>query len=360
MLPYTSKSAERPQKRRRLRSTSGKRENRKRKHRSKERTPRKHHTRRHHSHDRRRLPRRRVRTSSSEFTETPGEFETSDITVSQYDSETCNFTDSSDSDYEQSTPPIIPFGSKAGDSVKKTLVRKIKREKFIELSELLPLTEMVNTPYTPNSYLQVDKNFNNRIRVTQNNRHKGLSFQQWSCAFNNFTVIYMKTHPQRNTTQTVNIVQDLMTYHNNIANLMKMGGDWVGYDRHFRKLRETNSHIIWGTMILDLQIHYSRPSSLPRVTYTKHNSNDKHAGPCLTYNSEHVFCRSWSCKYSHICRICKEGHPAYKCPQKQKPYNRKFTVPPSMHTVVRDSNRPGMRTQPQQRIHQSKPTTNHK
>ena len=100
--------------------------------------------------------------------------------------------------------------------------------------------------------------------------------------------------------------------------------------------------------------------SLPRVTYTKHNSNDKHAGPCLTYNSEHVFCRSWSCKYSHICRICKEGHPAYKCPQKQKPYNRKFTVPPSMHTAIRDSNRPGMRTQPQQRIHQSKPTTNHK
>ena len=119
VLPYTSKSAERPQKRRRLRSTSGKRENRKRKHRSKERTPRKHHTRRHHSHDRRRLPRCRVCTSSSEYTDTPGEFETSDITGSQYDSETCNFTDSSDSDYEQFTPPIIPFGSKAGDSVKK-------------------------------------------------------------------------------------------------------------------------------------------------------------------------------------------------------------------------------------------------
>ena len=83
--------------------------------------PRKHHTRRHHSHDRRRLPRRRVRTSSSEYTDTPGEFETSDITFSQYDSETCNFTDSSDSDNEQFTPPIIPFGSKAGDSVKKNL-----------------------------------------------------------------------------------------------------------------------------------------------------------------------------------------------------------------------------------------------
>ena len=60
MLPSTSGSAERLQKRRRFRSTSGKRDDRKRKHRSPNCTSRKHHTRLHHSQDRRRHARRRI------------------------------------------------------------------------------------------------------------------------------------------------------------------------------------------------------------------------------------------------------------------------------------------------------------
>ena len=251
---------------------------------------RRHRNVRRHSNDRRRFTRRSNGTAyDTSSTDTTGESDNSNI--SQYDSEPNMYSSSSVSDSEPYTPPIIPFGSKAGESASKSIIKNITRDKFIELSDILPMTETENTN-TPNSYLQLDQN----IRVIQNNRHKALTFQQWSCAFNNFTVIYLKTHPQRNTTDTVNLTQNLITYHNNIANLMKQGGDWAGYDRHFRKLRETNSNISWGTMVLDLQLHYSR-HNYQRVSHTKqHNSfSNKRPDYCYRYNTQGQICKIPAC-----------------------------------------------------------------
>ena len=134
---------------------------------------------------------------------------------------------------------------------------------------------------------------------------------------------------------------------------MKQGGDWAGYDRHFRKLRETNSNILWGTMVLDLQLHYSR-HNYQRVSHTKqHNSfSNKRPDYCYRYNTQGQICKIPACRYKHICNICKGTHPSYTCTLRL--HGRASIVSPGAHTSIRDSNRQGIQ-QHQQKTYHSKP-----
>ena len=58
-----------------------------------------------------------------------------------------------------------------------------------------------------------------KTKAKQKQKQKSLSFLMWSDAYDNFQIIYIEAHPTR----------ELLTYRNNIIDIVKQAGDYVPY-----------------------------------------------------------------------------------------------------------------------------------
>ena len=78
----------------------------------------------------------------------------------------------------------------------------------------------------------------------------------WSEAFDIFQLIYIETHPSKSTKELIILTRELLTYRKHIIDILKQGGDWLQYDKHFRS-EMVNRGDSWSTIRFDLLMTYN-------------------------------------------------------------------------------------------------------
>ncbi len=146
-----------------------------------------------------------------------------------------------------------------------------------------------------------------------------LSYTQWSEAYDIFMMVHLEEHHSKNVRQLKLLVKDMLTYRKNVTTMMKEGGDWRGYDQHFRKLMESQQ-VSWATANLNLVWHYNnkKPAQIRQADSASQNNNFAASSQknCRMFNSRGVRCphNSRACNYKHACAGCGSlTHPVYMC-----------------------------------------------
>lgn len=220
--------------------------------------------------------------------------------------------ESSESEYENDLP-VTSFGCKTGDNISKKMVKKIRNDEFVEFQDLLP-------NFTKNSDFCLTLDEENNAKFVRKNQRENLRFTQWSEAFDIFSVIYVETHPQFGNDKSVKLMKELMTYRGTIRNIMKQGGNWQSYDKHFR-FDLQNKRFKWSTIRYDLILMYtSSPSQKPNAGMSGQSTHmQKQPGKptryCYTFNSRFKTCHNgYSCALGkHLCMKCDGNHPSFAC-----------------------------------------------
>ena len=305
-----SRSRRKPHHKRRRRSSSNERSVHKR--RSKRKKTR-HHKRKKSRHARKnKHHRRRHCSSSSSDSSSDSSDYSSGESVSNY---------SSDLDQNNFVPPTTAFGSCVGTSVKKSLIKKIRNDEYIDFSDLLPFHDFEDT-----HNLGFEPDFQNgTLKIIKKQPKKSLTFFQWAEAFDQFSVIYLKEHPQKTASQTVDLAQQLFTYRKSIADLFKMNADWYTYDKHFRTEMKSRREA-WSSIRFDLHMLYkSNLKSKPQPQKSAYHPNK--FGVCFLYNDPSARCQNLSCKYFHVCSKCRNNHPQYLCRKFSNNVTSRFPAP---------------------------------
>ena len=147
----------------------------------------------------------------------------------------------------------------------------------------------------------------------------------WSEAYDIFQLIYIETHPSKSTKELLILTRELLTYRKHIIDILKQGGDWLQYDKHFRS-EMVNRGDSWSTIRFDLLMTYNF-NNKQKVSQNSrgHTTKQKMTNTCYDYNARGKICARFACPYSHSCAICLLKHPRYMCPT-NAPYRRQSAI----------------------------------
>jgi hypothetical protein len=228
----------------------------------------------------------------------------------------------SDADYSSFDKPTLSYGSLIGSNVEEKLRRKILTNRFLEMSELLP---KYNIRKQQELLLKTGKS--DSVRLVRRPERYDIPFDNWLEAFDVYTSIHMEK--AKNVEDILKLTRSLLTYKKEVTTFKRQGGDWAGYDRHYRHDRQTNP-TSWATTRQDLLQHYQRPvrdaSQGPQRDFfrgqTKPDgrrntkSQDGPAIPygyCVAFHSSAKRCDyGQNCTYKHVCPRCGRRHPGYQ------------------------------------------------
>ena len=213
--------------------------------------------------------------------------------------------------------PAITYGAKIGDNVKQSIIKKVRKNIFVDFSDLLP--DHVNDIIDKDSEMCIQFS-SNGSSIVKNKSRKTLNYTQWSEAFDIFMMIYIEEHALESALQVKLLTKDLLTYRSNVTTMLKENGDWSGFDQHFRKLMETQP-VSWSTANFNLIWHYTNKKQAQNVQTVNQAKGRAHPyqkkqGTCYSYNTPNKRCQSSAreCKYNHSCSACGSfGHPYYTC-----------------------------------------------
>ena len=126
--------------------------------------------------------------------------------------------------------PAITYGAKIGDNVKPGIIKKIRKNIFVDFSDLLP--DHANDTIDKDSEMCIQFS-SNGSSIVKNKSRKTLNYTQWSEAFDIFMMIYIEEHALESALQVKRLTKDLLTYRSNVTTMLKENGDWSGFDQHF-------------------------------------------------------------------------------------------------------------------------------
>ena len=205
--------------------------------------------------------------------------------------------------------PPISFGGKVGDSVSKSLVKRINKGKFINFVDLLPdlsgnetVPEEMFIKFGDKGIPHFEKRGKNRV----------ITFTEWSEAFDVYMMTYIDGRCLKHNRATKTLLKDMLTYRKHVAIMMKDGGDWRGYDQHFRKLMEAMP-VSWATVNFNLIWHYNNRQSKHESGKSRVHSSTQ---LCNKFNTPYARCpfSSATCRFQHSCAKCgSSSHPSYIC-----------------------------------------------
>ena len=254
---------------------------------------------------------------------------------------------------DESTPDRPCFGYPVGESIPRKLKKKILKDEFIELSQLLPQSEK----HPKNDKIILVPASNGQLDLARPSSQKWLPIEQWNEAF----LIYMSIYVQRakkSPKQAHKLTQQLLTYYRDINKMAKKNWLWRDYDRRFRR-DKVNCPITFSTIRQDLMLdaqmkHTDTPKTFtknPQLFRNKFTPKNKQQsqyqnttqGYCNTFNSPERRCTNISCRFKHTCYKCAGAHPAFLCRTNQQyppttttpitapPANRQLAIQPKQH-----------------------------
>ena len=178
-------------------------------------------------------------------------------------------------------PPPSAFSSQIGAHLSKKLIKCIRNNTFVDFSDLLPL-QQCSALHADELELSVDSK-NNPCFIKKQSK-KSLSFLMWSEAYNSFQLIYIETHPSKSTKELLVLTRKRLTYRKHIIDIVKQGGDWLQYDKHFRS-EMVNRRDSWSTIPFDLLMTYNF-NYKQKVSQKSqgHTTKQKLTNTCVDYN----------------------------------------------------------------------------
>ena len=154
-------------------------------------------------------------------------------------------------------------------------------------------------------------------KIMKRGKDKPLSYTEWSEAYDTFMMIYIEEHGLKRANDIRLLLKDMLTYRNHVNTMMKEGGDWRGYDQHFRKLMETQK-VSWATANFNLIWHYNNKTlaNQSQQSNSTRPNNYKQGSVCKLFNTPLVRCPNSgaTCNFGHFCTQCgNNSHPHYLC-----------------------------------------------
>lgn len=203
-----------------------------------------------------------------------------------------------------------------GVSVKKSIRKKIHKNKFVNLIKLLPQMRSKH-PHkaAPREILNIDA---------------------WSDAFLIYAAIYLEKYPEE--------ARGMLKYASVIRGIARQsrGLGWKQYDENFRKSREANVHKYawvstnWGLLynfgIMSVSAAYANPGQAncgDSFRGDGQNSGRSQSGSrtegiprsfCFSYHGKGARCKAGAgCKYKHTCPKCQAAHSLFHCDSSGQP-----------------------------------------
>ena len=176
----------------------------------------------------------------------------------------------------------LPIGAQTPESLKK----RIWERKFVEFSSLL-------NPDADDAYALSVNNQNKSPTFSLTPKRKpSISEDEWNRAFDIYLAIYVQRYPKE--------LQDLLSYGNNIRNMMRNKQNWNYYDRQFRLARQ-HSLCAWTTIRVDLLLHspglQQSKSGTGRFFHFSNGAIPR--GFCFAFHSREARCYIRNCPYRH-------------------------------------------------------------
>ena len=213
-------------------------------------------------------------------------------------------------------PPGKPLDLKVSEKTK----QKIWSEQYIDIATLLD--PQINTQVG----LTILSDPGEPIKFGPSKSTKTInSLGQWCSAFEIFITIYCQKNP--------GAISPLLTYMNTIKSLSHKNGDYIGYDRDFRYMKQT-MNLAWDSIHTGLWLEcrdngkYNKTvenrnrSKSNNDSFRPKNGNAKNGqskihpfGYCFRFHN-YGKCGRASCKFKHTCYECNdEQHAFIKCPK---------------------------------------------
>jgi hypothetical protein len=196
-------------------------------------------------------------------------------------------------------------------NVKMALREKIWSHAFVDLSDLLFPNQsgtyslsIQNTGSTQPSFSFAPK------------KSRQLSEAEWSRAMDIFVAIYCQKYPEE--------ITAILTYVQQVKELMSMGANWQYFDNNFRLDREFTK-CNW----LDFRPDLETKAMLKAFQHPPQKKINHQAQPtlfrpphfrvppgfCFAYHQRGTRCDNSNCPYKHTCKDCGLTHPMYQpCP----------------------------------------------
>ncbi len=272
--------------------------------RSNDRRSKRHATHSRSGHKKRKNKHRRRSPSTSPDNSTSGESSSNSSSYSE-----SNDQESDDSYKHVFVPPTTAFGSHIGSNVTKRIKKRIANHEYIDFSDLITL----HVSSSASEQLSIAIDSDNKPYFEKKQSKKSLTFYQWNEAFDIFHLIYVQNHPAKSIKDHINLTRELLTYRKHIMDIVKQGGNWYDYDKHFRTEMVARGDS-WSTIRFDLQmlynINYKQNRPLQKSQPTR---KTQQTSVCFPYNTRGDRCIRIPCPYRHVCQSCFQPHPKYAC-----------------------------------------------
>lgn len=235
---------------------------------------------------------------------------------------------SNDEEYKNLfVPPSTAFGSQVATNVPSNIVKRIRNNEYVDFADFIPN----NIDQIENDTMSLEIDSQNNPRFIKKRNAKSITFFQWSMAFDAFIIIYLQEHLSLSVRSQTKLLRELLTYRKNISDIVRQGGEWANYDKHFRTEMGSRGDK-WSTIRFDLQLFYNI-NKKQKVFTTSHAQIPKSritsplTGHCFAYNTQGTRCNNSPCQYKHICQKCNLTHPAYACRSANiAPYRSNYTT----------------------------------
>jgi hypothetical protein len=221
--------------------------------------------------------------------------------------------------------PAIAASSNAGAGPATLLDEGVppKVKASIVSGEYIELTKLDKDLYNEVEYNikvgECDDDVSLQLAKKKEPKSKITTFDQWLDLFYKFMFIYMSHVPHE--------AAQLLTHSYTVRSIYKKGGDWLGYDREFRK-RKARLNLSWDSVCqlsyANALTKHSFPSSKPTLSTSRFNQPFRAGtkmsvpqGYCFRYHKSKEGCRDNNCKWKHQCYLCKGHHKQSACTNSQ-------------------------------------------
>ena len=208
-------------------------------------------------------------------------------------------------------PPILYEG--VPDRVKAAIVA----------GEYVEITRLDKESYKQVAYNikvgEADDDVTLQLAKDKEPKKKILTLEQWADLFVKYMAIYVAKHPK----EAIHILSHYQT----VRTLHRKGGDWLEYDRAFRK-RKALSNYPWASV--DQQAYtealINQESPTQEVGFRNNQlfrppQNTPYNIPfgfCRKYHTAKEGCTTTQCTWRHQCYQCNGGHKQSACPNGTK------------------------------------------
>ena len=213
--------------------------------------------------------------------------------------------------------PVQVAGTPIGMNVKASLKERIWAHQFIDLTELLYPNQAAGYMLSIQDPGGEQPSFSLAPKKRQQ-----LSEGEWSRAMDIFVAVYTQRYP--------NEIGDILTYCQQVKELMSMGGHWRYFDQTFRADREFTK-CSWLDFRPDLENKALLKAIQEKTANFSQRKNQQPFRPqpgrippgyCFAFHQPGERCRNDRCSYKHTCRDCGRQHPMFLSCRGDKPTTR--------------------------------------